>query len=293
MLKMLCCFFRPWRKEGEKKGAGEALQGIQGQGAEKELFIKILEFLREHEIELMKSVKPINPMILSIFKKRLERVAHHLVSGLGPHKAGAASDLADFFRNHAQTLIHVQEDFPALVDNFSRMSQGFLTNLGVERVSEETDCRVTSFQEKFSLDILYAENHSLVAKLIIRSLETAGHDVTHVVNGECLVLSAAKAKYDLILTDIVMPVMHGDVAVRQIKETPGLNQATPVIAITGNSSSSACFPNGERVDLSCFGQNILAKPVVLAKLEQMIQAVFCGAKDRLADGAGAVSKRHY
>ena len=54
---------------------------------------------------------------------------------------------------------------------------------------------------------------------------------------ECLDKIRQGYKYDLILMDIMMPVMSGETALAKLKEIPGFN--TPVIALTADAIAGA------------------------------------------------------
>ena len=77
-------------------------------------------------------------------------------------------------------------------------------------------------------------------------LEHLGYDYVFAVNGAEAVKIATTQKPDLILMDIIMPVMNGYQATRLIRQNPKTN-SIPVIAITALTSSEEkeeCLKSG-------------------------------------------------
>jgi diguanylate cyclase (GGDEF)-like protein/PAS domain S-box-containing protein len=67
------------------------------------------------------------------------------------------------------------------------------------------------------MHILFAEDSPMVAKPIIKALEEGGHRVTHVPDGATAVKQYLLEEPDLVLMDVVMPIMDGIEATRKIK----------------------------------------------------------------------------
>jgi DNA-binding NarL/FixJ family response regulator len=80
--------------------------------------------------------------------------------------------------------------------------------------------------------ILIADDHTLIAELCKRLLETEFDVVGVVSDGRALVRAALELKPDVIVMDIAMPVLNGLDAGRQIKE---LLPAVKLIYLTMNS----------------------------------------------------------
>lgn len=83
--------------------------------------------------------------------------------------------------------------------------------------------------------ILLAEDIEANATLAIMRLEQQGHSVTWVENGRDAVDESQASPYDIILMDIMMPVMDGleaTRAIRQAEEVKGRH--TPIIALTAS-----------------------------------------------------------
>ncbi len=80
--------------------------------------------------------------------------------------------------------------------------------------------------------ILLAEDHPANRKVVELILGSAGHDLTMVEDGAAAVEAHAAAPYDLILMDMMMPVMDGLTATRRIRET---DAHTPILMLTANA----------------------------------------------------------
>ena len=59
------------------------------------------------------------------------------------------------------------------------------------------------------LSILVAEDNPAVREFIARALTGAGHDVTPVADGKLALEELAKTRFDVLVTDIVMPNVDG------------------------------------------------------------------------------------
>jgi len=105
-------------------------------------------------------------------------------------------------------------------------------------------------------------------RMILSSLlKQLGYEVIHATNGAEAVELFKSEEPDLILTDIMMPVMNGYDAVEQIKSDP-TNTFTPVIFLTGKTDESdlaKCIEVG--------GDDFLTKPfspiLLTAKIQSM------------------------
>jgi len=90
---------------------------------------------------------------------------------------------------------------------------------------------------KFKADVLVAEDNEINQKLIKRTLEDLGLNITIATNGLIAFEERKKHDYDLIFMDIAMPVMDGVISTQEIikyeneKNLPHV----PIIAITANA----------------------------------------------------------
>lgn len=78
--------------------------------------------------------------------------------------------------------------------------------------------------------ILVAEDEASVRDFVARALGAAGYDVLCAEDGVQAMAALARERFDLVLTDIVMPGLDGiALALRVAKDHPGL----PVLLMTG------------------------------------------------------------
>jgi DNA-binding response OmpR family regulator len=117
--------------------------------------------------------------------------------------------------------------------------------------------------------ILIAEDEPAVRTFIQRALQGAGHEVECVGDGsdalEALARARAHRAHDLLLTDILMPVMDGvSLALLAARDAPSLR----IMLMTGYSDQR------ERAHgLDAIIQDILLKPFTLDELVMRVQAV--------------------
>lgn len=86
--------------------------------------------------------------------------------------------------------------------------------------------------------ILLAEDHEANRMLVRSLLEREGHSLDFAENGLVALMRCEDHKYDLILMDILMPVMDGVRALRKLRRSDNKNSQTPVFALTAYSSES-------------------------------------------------------
>ena len=83
------------------------------------------------------------------------------------------------------------------------------------------------------LKILIAEDDQELRELFSHVLTRNGYRVTGVSNGQEALDAMDESYYDMIITDIMMPVMDGYTLVRQLRE---VNNTTPVLMITAKDA---------------------------------------------------------
>lgn len=119
--------------------------------------------------------------------------------------------------------------------------------------------------------ILIVEDDKVNQKLAQLMLENSDYTTDIAENGKEALDKILAKEYDLILMDIMMPVMDGLEATKKIREIAGKKSQIPIIAVTANaykSDKDACFEVGM--------DGYISKPYNLKKLEQEIERVFLG-----------------
>ena len=84
--------------------------------------------------------------------------------------------------------------------------------------------------------ILVVEDQPDNRKIIRDVFALTGYEIIEAENGEEALAAIAKARPDLILMDIQLPIMDGYTATRRIKADPAL-RSIPVIAVTSYALS--------------------------------------------------------
>jgi CheY-like chemotaxis protein len=98
--------------------------------------------------------------------------------------------------------------------------------------------------------ILVADDEEELLELIQMSLVGAGHDVTTAKNGKQATEIARRDKFDVIILDVMMPIMDGYHAAAEIVQDP---KSPPVLLLTSrdfDQDSSAIKGSGATAFLS-------------------------------------------
>jgi two-component system, cell cycle response regulator CpdR len=112
--------------------------------------------------------------------------------------------------------------------------------------------------------ILVAEDEATVREFVTRALGLAGHQVTAVNDGGAALEVLREQSFDLLLTDIVMPVMDGiALALAVARDHPGL----PVLLMSGYPKERQRAHN-----IDVLVHDVLAKPFTLDQLTKAVAA---------------------
>ncbi len=90
-------------------------------------------------------------------------------------------------------------------------------------------------EDRGGAKILVVEDNEINRDVAQALLEEAGISVTVAENGEIALQRLSEGKFDLILTDVQMPVMDGITATEKIRHDLN-NKSIPIIAMTANTS---------------------------------------------------------
>jgi DNA-binding response OmpR family regulator len=111
-------------------------------------------------------------------------------------------------------------------------------------------------------NILVAEDDAAVREFVARGLTHIGHKVTTVEDGLAAVAALAAARYDLLLTDIVMPGLDGiALALKASKDWPGMG----ILLMTGFAAERQRAHN-----LEALVHRVLSKPFTLDDLKSAV-----------------------
>ena len=121
------------------------------------------------------------------------------------------------------------------------------------------------------LKILVAEDTPFNQKFIHRLLERWGHDVVVVENGRQVLEKLATEAVDLILMDVLMPVMDGFEAARAVRAAERCHANRPQIPIVALTAHAG---KGDREQCLAAGMDdYLPKPISPEKLQEIITGI--------------------
>jgi CheY-like chemotaxis protein len=100
---------------------------------------------------------------------------------------------------------------------------------------------MSSFSDKDipKLKILVAEDHAPTRLLMTRLLRQAGAEVTSARDGEEALGYLLTQRFDVLLTDLRMPVMDGFELLHHCQKLPDSHRPTRVIAISGEYEANS------------------------------------------------------
>jgi CheY-like chemotaxis protein len=120
------------------------------------------------------------------------------------------------------------------------------------------------------LRLLVVEDNAINLRLITAALTRAGHQVDTATDGQIAVEKFSVSEYDAILMDIMMPVLDGLSATREIrrleKERGEEGKRVKIIAITANAfedDRQRFFENGMDYYMN--------KPIEIEELNRILQ----------------------
>ncbi|MBV9523317.1 MAG: response regulator [Alphaproteobacteria bacterium] len=112
--------------------------------------------------------------------------------------------------------------------------------------------------------ILLAEDDGAVSAFVLRALTHAGHDVRAVPDGLAALAALAAERFDLLLTDIVMPGLDGiALALKAGKDYPAMR----ILLMTGFAAERQRAHN-----LQALIHHVIAKPFTLAEICAAVEA---------------------
>ncbi|WP_343058573.1 ATP-binding protein [Roseospira visakhapatnamensis] len=138
-------------------------------------------------------------------------------------------------------------------------------------------------RRQLSLRVLVAEDNPINQKVTTLMLQRLGHRPTVVATGNEAVARAVDGAFDVILTDLRMPVMGGLEAARRIRALSGAAGRVPIIAL---SASQLAGDEGQCLDAGMDG--FVSKPV---RLEALFSALAPYAEGVAAPTDPALAKR--
>jgi DNA-binding response OmpR family regulator len=119
------------------------------------------------------------------------------------------------------------------------------------------------------VDVLVIDDDAMLRSFIVELLTRRGYAVVEAENGRDALALLDSRRFQVVITDIVMPDMEGLATIRQIRATLGTQ--TRIIAISGEGGDRTQYLRHAAV----FGADAtlekpFAPPVLLALLEQVL-----------------------
>ena len=115
--------------------------------------------------------------------------------------------------------------------------------------------------------ILAVDDSASMRQMVAFTLKSAGYLVTEAVDGHDALEKAAKADFDLVLTDQNMPRMDGLTLTRKLRDIPKF-KSKPILILTTESSDAM-----KQAGRAAGATGWLVKPFDPAKLTEVVAKV--------------------
>ncbi len=113
--------------------------------------------------------------------------------------------------------------------------------------------------------VLVVDDDAVIVKMLTITLETSGYEVVTASNGEEALQAVLEEEPDLILLDIMMPVMDGLEMLEELRKTSQI----PVIIISAFGDQDK-VERARELGIECF----LNKPFSMEILIEMLDLIF-------------------
>ncbi|MFB2972143.1 CHASE2 domain-containing protein [Aerosakkonema sp. BLCC-F183] len=149
----------------------------------------------------------------------------------------------------------------------------FSFELNLETISDKIQAievtkaeAVVGFTGRESVKVLVVDDQAESRDIIVGFLKPIGFDLIEASNGSEGLEQVAIAKPDLIITDLVMPVMDGFEMIRQIRTIPSFKN-TEIIAISASTSSK-----NKKQTFFAGSNYFISKPIQLPELLEKLRS---------------------
>ena len=210
---------------------------------------------------------------LSARNEFLSEIAHEVRTPLSSLRGGLDL-LGDTIGNHSEDFRVVSE----AADQLAEIASQLIEQAGVGSEELEplpTEARKKPVEEANDLEaaprVLLAEDTESNRYVIERLLKTIGCEATVVTNGVEALEAIRDSAFDVVLMDVMMPIMDGEQATQAIRALSGPASRIPIIGITAHSLQA------ERERLLSAGMTAcLAKPISRDALESAVRTALIG-----------------
>ncbi len=84
--------------------------------------------------------------------------------------------------------------------------------------------------------ILAVDDSASMRQMVVFTLKSAGHEVVEAINGQSALEAAKKHAFNLVVTDVNMPVMDGIALTKQLRALPNY-KFVPILILTTESGT--------------------------------------------------------
>lgn len=116
--------------------------------------------------------------------------------------------------------------------------------------------------------VLVAEDSSDTRSMLKRAFELKGYHVYEAEDGLQALELAKRYRPSLMVIDLNMPILDGLETIKSYRELEGLNEHTPIVAITAYD-----YYGMEEAALETGCNKYLAKPLDLAELDRALKSL--------------------
>lgn len=126
-------------------------------------------------------------------------------------------------------------------------------------------CFIFAVMETKKISILVIEDDTRMAELITRGLTDYGYDTTHAADGTVGLRMALEHRFDVVVTDILLPGMNGLEVCKQLKTS---DERYPVIMLTALGTTD------DKVDgFDAGADDYMVKPFEMRELNARVHAL--------------------
>lgn len=118
--------------------------------------------------------------------------------------------------------------------------------------------------------ILVADDDDLLGELLRFKLESAGHQVTIIEDGQSALIAAQSGDYDLLVLDAMMPVLSGPEVLRALVAS---GASLPVVMLTSRKGQDDIL-----AALNAGARDYLTKPFIPDELLARVNAILKAEK---------------
>jgi DNA-binding response OmpR family regulator len=122
--------------------------------------------------------------------------------------------------------------------------------------------------------ILVIDDEKEIRDLLCDVLGDDGYAVTVACDGSSGLARARQERFDLIVTDMIMPDLHGPELIAMLRIG---GSTTPIIAISGHPDGDACLAVAE----AYCANGVLTKPFMIQELREMVRGLLTVRKNDL------------